>query len=208
MKAGLKVVCPLCRRKLFVTTEHYNPDISPNGSMLKFLGGYHIDWLTTSTTKCSELACPECQAQLAPSGRLTVIEEPKTLMETEEAMVEQFAEIDKQDEELAILRELFGECKILPDLPGINIIVSDEVPDNTILVVGDIKAPGSWAKVAKVAKEEADKMETVEFPKTVKLEGIAPKAGKPVFICEVCGKECSTPLALNGHMRSHTKGGK
>lgn len=138
MSAGLKVVCPLCRCRLFITTEHYNPDISPNGSMLKFLGGYHLDFLLTSTTKAAELCCPECQGQLAPSGRLTVIEEPKTIMETEEAMVEQFAEIDK------------GE-QTVTELP------------------------------------------TVEVP----------KSGKPVFICEVCGKECSTALALNGHMRSH-----
>ena len=138
MSAGLKVVCPLCRRRLFITTEHYNPDISPNGSMLKFLGGYHLDFLLTSTTKAAELCCPECQGQLAPSGRLTVIEEPKTIMETEEAMVEQFAEIDKSDQPVT------------------------ELP-------------------------------TVEVP----------KSGKPVFICEVCGKECSTALALNGHSRSH-----
>jgi uncharacterized protein YbaR (Trm112 family) len=121
MSAGLKVVCPQCKRKKFVTTEHYNPDISPNGSMVRFLGGYHIDWLTTSATKCSELACPECQGQLAPSGRLTVIDESKP------------ASIDNFPEETEI----------------------------------------------------------------------TPKVGKPVYICEVCGKECSTALALNGHKRSH-----
>lgn len=135
---GLKIACPLCRRKLFTTTEHYNPDISPNGSMLKFLGGYHLDFLLTSTTKAAELCCPECQGQLAPSGRLTVIEEQKTIMETEEAITARFAEIDKADQPVT-------------DLPAVEI----------------------------------------------------PKVGKPVFICEVCGKECSTALALNGHMRSH-----
>lgn len=121
MRAGLKVVCPQCRRRLFVTTEHYNPDISPNGSMVRFLGGYHIDWLTTSATKCSELACPECQGQLAPFGRLTVIDESKP------------ASIDNFPEETEI----------------------------------------------------------------------TPKVGKPVYICDICGKECSTALALNGHKRSH-----
>jgi uncharacterized protein YbaR (Trm112 family) len=129
MSAGLKVVCPQCKRKKFVTTEHYNPDISPNGSMVRFLGGYHIDWLTTSATKVSEMACPECQGQLAPSGRLTVIEETKTLMETEEAMVEQFAEMDKADQ--------------------------------------------------------------------------LPKVGKPVHICDICGKELKTAGALTLHKRSH-----
>jgi uncharacterized protein YbaR (Trm112 family) len=117
----MKVVCPQCKRKLFETTPKYNPDISPNGSMLKFLGGYHIDWLTTSATKCSELACPECQGQLAPFGRLTVIEESKP------------ASIDNFQEEKEVM----------------------------------------------------------------------PKVGKPVHICDICGKECSTALALNGHKRSH-----
>ena len=128
MSAGLKVVCPQCKRKKFVTTEHYNPDISPNGSMVRFLGGYHIDWLTTSTTKCSEMACPECQGQLAPSGRLTVIDESKPVIK----------------------------------LP---------IPE-----------------------------EGHEFPEE---KEVMPKVGKPVHICDICGKECSTALALNGHMRSH-----
>jgi len=142
-KAGLKVACPLCRRKLFVTTEHFNPDISPNGSMVKFLGGYHIDWLTTSATKAAEMACPECQAQMAPSGRLTVIEDPKTIMETEEAMVDQFAEID------------------------------------------------------------AKKATTVFSEENSNLGEVTPNVGKPVYICEICGKEVSSALALSGHMRSH-----
>jgi uncharacterized Zn-finger protein len=30
-----------------------------------------------------------------------------------------------------------------------------------------------------------------------------PKVGKPVHVCDICGKECSTALALNGHKRSH-----
>jgi len=109
MNAGKKIVCPLCRRKLFVTTEHYNPDISPNGSMLKFLGGYYIDFLCASTTGVAELTCPECQAQLAPSGRLTVIEEPKTIMETEEAIAEQLAWIDKAETPIATLIKDFDK---------------------------------------------------------------------------------------------------
>lgn len=33
-----------------------------------------------------------------------------------------------------------------------------------------------------------------------------PKVGKPVYICEICGKEVSSALALNGHRRSHKEG--
>ena len=130
--SGLKVKCCNCGRTDFETTDKYDPNATPNGSMVKCLLPYHIDWLTLSTTKAAEMTCPECLAQLAPSGRLTVLPRPKTLMETEEAMVEQFAEMDKADQ--------------------------------------------------------------------------LPNVGKPVFICEVCGKEIKTAGALTLHKRSHTKG--
>lgn len=70
---GLKVKCCNCGRTDFETTDKFNPDVTPNGSMVKCLLPYHIDWLTLSTTKAAEMTCPECCAQLAPSGRLTVL---------------------------------------------------------------------------------------------------------------------------------------
>lgn len=125
----MKVKCTNCGRTDFETNDKYNPDAPPNGSMLKCLLPYHIDWLLTSTTTAAMMTCPECLAQLAPSGRLTVLPEQKTLMETEEAMVEQFETMDKDE--------------------------------------------------------------------------IAPKVGKKVYVCDICGKEVSSALALNGHKRSH-----
>jgi len=78
---GLRVKCPNCKRVLFETTDKYNPDITPNGSMVKFLKGYALDWLTISTTGVSEMTCPECLAQLAPAGRLLVVEpEPEKVL--------------------------------------------------------------------------------------------------------------------------------
>jgi hypothetical protein len=71
--AGLLVVCPNCKKKDFVTTDKYDPNITPNGSMVQCTLGFHIDWLTSSTTGVSEMTCPECLAQLAPSGRLMVM---------------------------------------------------------------------------------------------------------------------------------------
>ena len=125
----MKVKCPNCGRMDFETTDKYNPDVTPNGSFLKCTLPYHIDWLCSSTTLASEMTCPECCAQLAPSGRLIVVE--KTIMEQEE-------DFEKQIESL------------------------DEVK---------------------------------------------PDIAQPAFICEVCGKELKTKLALAGHMRSH-KGAK
>jgi len=42
--------------------------------MLKSLVTYHLDFLLTSSTPVSSLTCPECTCQLAPYGRLTVVE--------------------------------------------------------------------------------------------------------------------------------------
>lgn len=70
---GLKIQCPNCKRKDFVTTEKFNPDVTPNGSMVKCLLPYQIDWLCSSTTLASEMTCPECLAQLVIDGRLTVL---------------------------------------------------------------------------------------------------------------------------------------
>ena len=71
----MKIQCPNCKRKDFITTEKYNPDVTPNGSFVKCLLPFQIDWLETSTTLVSEMTCPHCLAQLAPAGRLTVIPE-------------------------------------------------------------------------------------------------------------------------------------
>lgn len=69
----MKVKCTNCGRMDFETTDKYNPDVMPNGSMVKCTLPYHIDWLCASTTLASEMTCPECLAQLAPSGRLVVV---------------------------------------------------------------------------------------------------------------------------------------
>ena len=127
---GLRIKCPNCKRVFFTTTEAFVPDETPNGSMVKPLVKYQIDWLCSKVTSAAEMTCPECCAQLAPSGRLTVVE--KTIMEKEEDFQKEIEAID------------------------------------------DVK----------------------------------PNIGQPAFICEICGKELKTKLALAGHMRSHNKPNK
>ncbi|MFZ2809402.1 MAG: C2H2-type zinc finger protein [Desulfosalsimonadaceae bacterium] len=73
---GLRIQCPNCKRTDFTTTEKYRADEKPNGSMVKCTLPYKIDWLTLSTTGVSEMTCPECLAQLAPSGSLVVLPAP------------------------------------------------------------------------------------------------------------------------------------
>lgn len=121
----MKVKCPNCGRMDFVTTDKYDPNITPHGGMVRSLLPYQIDWLTMSTTLAAEMTCPECLAQLAPSGKLWVI--------------------------------------------------------------NDIKDPADLP-----APEEAVKAE-------------APKVGAKVYVCDVCGKEFGSALALSGHSRSHKK---
>jgi hypothetical protein len=70
---GLKVQCPNCKRKDFVTTDKYDPNKTPNGSMVKCLLGYQIDWLCNSGTVVSEMTCPECLAPLVVGGALNVV---------------------------------------------------------------------------------------------------------------------------------------
>lgn len=71
---GLKVKCPNCKRMDFVTTNQYDPEKLPNGSMVRCLLPYHIDWLCSSATYAAQMTCPECTCQLAPYGRLTLVE--------------------------------------------------------------------------------------------------------------------------------------
>ncbi len=74
--SGLPVKCPNCKKILFKTTDKYDPNVSPRGDMLKSLVTYHLDFLLTSSTPVSSLTCPECTCQLAPYGRLTVVNVP------------------------------------------------------------------------------------------------------------------------------------
>ena len=90
----MKVQCPICKRCCHQTNEKFNPDVHPNGGMIDLLdpwktygwgkfgeydyGGSAVMW--------SDMLCPVCQAQLAPSGRLTLmpddhqeVPKPKTL---------------------------------------------------------------------------------------------------------------------------------
>jgi hypothetical protein len=139
-----KVKCPNCGRTDFVTTKTYDSAVRARGDMVKCTLPYHIDWLQTSTTKYSEMTCPECLAQLAPSGWLTVV----SAFEPAIAVAE----------------------------------------------------PALMGDVGGAVMEEAQNQETAGVTLAVEPE---PKVGKPVYICETCGKEVSSPLALSGHMRSH-----
>lgn len=89
----MKVQCPGCKKVYHETTEKFDPDVRPNGAMVRLLdpwkgwgwAAFDAEGEAVSTTLCSEMLCPGCTAPLAPSGRLTVItpvvEEPVPLQE-------------------------------------------------------------------------------------------------------------------------------
>jgi hypothetical protein len=122
---GLKVQCPSCKRCLFETTDHYDPGMTPTGASVKSLLPYHIDWLCSSTTPVAMMTCPECEAQLAPSGRLTVIQPepmPVTPMEVgipgTETATEDMAEAQVDDPPPAFVCDICG--KVLKNKFGLD----------------------------------------------------------------------------------------
>ena len=86
----MKVKCPNCGKMYWETTEAYDPDRAPNGSMLRLLHPWlrnswpifgdgimpRKDGTGTASTLCAELDCVGCLGSLAPSGHLTVIPDP------------------------------------------------------------------------------------------------------------------------------------
>jgi hypothetical protein len=84
---GIKIKCPNCKVICFETTESFNPNVTPNGGMVRKLSNvpWEIDWLMASTTTAAEMVCPMCGVgQLAPSGRLTLVEPVPPFVEPEE----------------------------------------------------------------------------------------------------------------------------
>lgn len=110
----MKVKCPNCGRMDFDTTDKYNPDVTPNGSMVKSNLTYHIDWLCSSTTLASEMTCPECLAQLAPSGRLLVVPSKSV----DRRLEAQIPRIDVDVEDLADVTPKVGTVAFVCDECG------------------------------------------------------------------------------------------
>jgi hypothetical protein len=80
----MKVKCPNCGKIFWETTDKYDPNVSPNGSMVRLLEPWKSNnWpvfgdgvmIASASTLAAEMDCPACLSQLAPSGRLTTIED-------------------------------------------------------------------------------------------------------------------------------------
>jgi len=75
---GHDVICPGCAESYHETTETYNPNRDANAGMLKLKDEYiSYGWdqpPPDPTAGYGFLECPNCNAPLAPSGRLEVRE--------------------------------------------------------------------------------------------------------------------------------------
>ncbi len=138
---GLKVQCPNCKKVYHETTEMFDPDVRPNGAMVRLLepwkgwgwAAFDAEGQAVSTTLCSEMLCPGCTAPLTPSGRLTVITDEPLLTDSpehKEAPIQEAAGLSEQtDVEVTQPEEL--TVKVIKDDSGLITIGSaDPLPDS------------------------------------------------------------------------------
>lgn len=85
----MKIKCPNCRGIFHSVTDKYNPDVLPNGSMIKLLDKYaKLHWSAFADglgahlgTAYSSMRCPSCTASMLIKNRLVVIPEPEAEIE-------------------------------------------------------------------------------------------------------------------------------
>lgn len=193
---GLKIKCPNCTRISFETTDQFNPDVPPHGGMVKSLLQYHIDWLCTSTTKASEMTCPECLAPLVVGGVLNVIMPAR---EAGECFIEKlgnrnghfiptadliggFREGSNAEEGTVLAHKIFNPPIHQTDGEVFEDDKPWEIPVDSGAGVNEAIGESPAAKCAPDVKT---------------------KIAIDKFICDVCGKPCKSELGLNSHKRSH-----
>ena len=195
---GLKVRCPNCTRISFETTDQYNPDLPPHGGMVRSLLQYQHDWLCTPTTKASEMACPECLGPLVVGGVLNVImpaREVGFFLKADKTINPPISE--EQAQKATVIKR--PPCSQSPIFNALGLDNKDgrfdfvdtrtgEIVQPLKLTVNELQVP--IRDNSPQAHMDGDKLNIVD-PKNIKL------------ICDICGKECKTPLGLQSHKRSH-----
>jgi len=85
----MDVKCPQCKRTYYETTDTFNPDVRPNGSMLRLKEPwnsrgwptYGADRVEGKSLLALDMECTGCGAPLAPSGRLSVVKDDRLTCE-------------------------------------------------------------------------------------------------------------------------------
>jgi ribosomal protein S27E len=82
---GLRVKCNGCGKVLHETTDKYDPNITPNGSMVRLIdpwkswgwSAFDDEGEAISTTSAVMMSCPACSAPLVLNGKLNIVAEPE-----------------------------------------------------------------------------------------------------------------------------------
>lgn len=92
----MRVKCPKCKRSnVYVTTDEYNPDITPHGGMVKLRNPKHKGGMTFGVikkghVKAALMECCDCGGLLTKGGRLIVLpEEIKPIRQLTQAEINQ-----------------------------------------------------------------------------------------------------------------------
>lgn len=120
------VKCPQCGVAYYETTDTFNPNASPNGSMLRLRDPWKsMGWYTYGVDRgdgasmlASDLECTGCYAPLAPSGRLRVnTKQVKSRAQEGEVDKKYYDRISKQEAQRKKSRE-----KLIPESVLIDIV--------------------------------------------------------------------------------------
>lgn len=96
---GLRVKCNGCGKILHETTDKYDPNITPNGSMVRLIfpwkswgwSAFDDEGEAISTTSAVMMSCPACSAPLVLGGKLNIVaepEKPKTQVELNQEKID------------------------------------------------------------------------------------------------------------------------
>ena len=221
----MKVQCPNCKTIMWETTETYDPNIRANGGMVRLLEPWKgLGWATFSedvsghsTTLSAEMTCPKCEAALAPSGRLTVIDEPKNITKgfppcSQDPALDTLG-LSNKDGRFDFINidtgELVHPFKMVAEIVP---ITSPEDLAEATIIHGEPALEIPEFKVSPNAETVgAAFLNDGSFPSGGKIIYIQkfdppteiPPYQKPVFTCDFCGKEFTAKIALAGHKRSH-----
>lgn len=120
----MKVQCPSCKRCCHTTNDLFDPDIMPNGGMVDLLnpwksygwGKFGGDSYGGSAVMAGDMLCPLCEAALAPSGRLILVDDgwtevpkEKTLEQKNQELIDDFEDSLPQERIEATLSDKDGD---------------------------------------------------------------------------------------------------
>ena len=187
------VICPGCRESYHLTTKTYRPNRDANAGMLELKAIYKsYGWdepVRDPTAGYGILICPDCEAPLAPSGRLEVREVVAALVEEKEAEPELPVEETQQ---------------VQPD----PVLICPKCQTPIIAAEGDKVAicptHGEIPLEELVSTEASSDKPSGSFSMESIVKAVQ-DAEEKAFVCPDCGREFKKKANLGAHMRVHKK---